>query len=137
MTCGHDCSTSAKACPNCGQPDPTNLPPTSSEKIDTYSVFIYLGFVVFLLLAWMLSSSTTTFIVVAVMGGIIFAFAIFSSFLAKAVINWERSIGYILFFPPAIWGFVTFNDQQYLKVLVAAILSLPGLYIIIKNKEDK
>ena len=137
LTCGHDCSKSAKACPNCGQPDPTNLPPTNSEKIDIYHVFICLGLLVFLLLAWVLSSSITTFIFAAVIGGVIFALALFSTLLAKAVVNWERSIGYMLALPPAIWGFINFDDQQYLKVFIAVILCMPGIYIIHKNRDDK
>jgi O-antigen/teichoic acid export membrane protein len=137
LTCGHDCSKSAKACPNCGQPDPTNLPPTNSEKLETYLVFLAIGVTVYLLLAWIFSSSMTTFIIAAIIGAVIFALAFLFIHLAKAVVNWERSIGFILFLPPAIWGFINFNDHQYLKVFIAAILCMPGLYIIIINSDDK
>jgi glycerol uptake facilitator-like aquaporin len=136
LTCGHECAKSAKACPNCGQPDPTNLPPTVYEKIEKYRFGSFLVIGLFVFITWLIAP-IDKFILVALVGAGIFIVICILLFFVSQTINWKRSLGIVLFLIPAGWGFYSYEHHEYLKVFIAAILSIPGIYITLVNLEDK
>ena len=136
VTCGHPCSNSAKACPKCGQPDPTNLPLTVDEGIEKYRSLSLLVISLFVFVTWIFAS-TEKFYVVALVGLGIFVVICLLGFFSSLAINWKRTVGAILLFIPAVWGIESYKDHEYLKVFIVAILSLPGLYIYLVNLESK
>jgi len=136
LTCGHDCAKNAKACPNCGQPDPTNLPPTVYEKIEKYRVGSFLVIGLFIFITWLFAPEDKFFMVM-IAGISIFVLIFFSGTLLYLIINWKRTIGIILFFIALGLGMEFYENHKYLKVFIAGIFSLLGLLITINNWENK
>lgn len=136
IVCGHKCSPAAKACPSCGQPNPTSPPKSLTDQIEGKTGLWILVIAVFVFLAWLFAPRDKFYIVLGL--GIALALLIMLfGFLAKSIINWEKSIGYLLLTPFAIWGFISYHDKNYTHLAWAVLLSLPGLYVILKHSDDK
>lgn len=136
IECGHKCSPAAKACPSCGQPNPTSPPKPLTDQIEEKTGLWIFAIAAFVFLVWVFAPRDKFYIVLAI--GIALAILImFFGFLAKSIINWEKTIGYVLSAPFAIWGMISYHDKNYLHLFFAVVLALPGLFIIYKNSQDR
>lgn len=136
IECGHKCSPAAKACPSCGQPNPTSPPKPLTDQIEEKTGLWIVLIAAFVFLVWLFAPRDKFYIVLGV-GIVIVLLIMFFGFLAKSIINWEKTIGYILMFPFVIWGMISYHDKNYMYLFFAAVLALPGLIIIFKNSQDR
>ena len=136
LTCGHECSKSEKACPNCGQPDPTSLPPTVYEKIDKYTNLSFLVIGLFVFITWLFAPEDKFFMVMLA-GLAIWVLIFFSGVLLNLIINWKRTIGFIFSTIALGYGYSFYENHEYLKVFIAGIFFLLGVWIFGNNEENK
>jgi RNA polymerase subunit RPABC4/transcription elongation factor Spt4 len=129
--CGELCSKNAKMCPSCGEPRPTETVSEGMERVSTVVVIIAL---IAVFAAWFFSYKFWTVLIIAVV--VVALFMLFEQ-LVRAVINWERTIGFILFVPPAFWAMFEILSKNYTVMVIPIVLALPGLYLIFKHSNDK
>lgn len=136
VVCGHLCSTNAISCPSCGHPNPTEQLKSLTYRVEekTTSWILVICGVVFL--GWIFAPENK-FYILLMLGLSAVALIIVFNFLIKCAINWERSLGIILAAPFMIWAFVSYEDKNYFHVFLAAIFSLPGFIIYLKNSDLK
>lgn len=136
VECGHRCSPAAKACPNCGQPDPTSPPLSLTNQIEGSTGCLVMLIAAFVFLTWIFAPSDKFYIVLFIGIGLAILIMLLG-FLAKSIVNWEKSIGYVLVMPCLIWGMISYHDKNYGHLFLAVLIGLPGVVILLKSTEDR
>jgi hypothetical protein len=59
------------------------------------------------------------------------------SMFFQALVNWERTIGYLISIVATIWGVTSYLNHHYFQLLFAILLGIPGLILVFEYSGDR
>lgn len=138
VSCGNLCSTSAKFCPKCGHPNPTEPLKTLTEQVENKTTNIIISICGLVFLAWIFAPQNKFYLLFA-LGLIAISLVTVYGFLAKSAINWKRNLINLSILPFLIWAYFSYQSHNYLQMFLGILLAIPGIVIHFKhgNIEDK
>jgi hypothetical protein len=59
------------------------------------------------------------------------------SMFFEALVNWERTIGYLICAAATVWGVIAYLNHHYVQLFFAILLGIPGLILVVEYSNDK
>jgi 4-hydroxybenzoate polyprenyltransferase len=136
VSCGYLCSTSAKFCPKCGHPNPTEPLKTLTEQVENKTTNIIISICGLMFLAWIFAPQNKFYFLFA-LGFLSILLVTIYGFLAKSAINWKRSLINLSIIPFLILAYSSYQSHNYLQMFLGILLAAPGIVFLYKYGDIK